>query len=138
MKEVTRYISDDRGEFSTKEQALLCDSIQHEVEALMAEVPITKELNWDGYYQRTPEQIQKIREGLLKIAARVSDHRWVRESLEPKTHASYAARIIGELPYRTLDMAWNRVCCIDSKGREWNQPFLAEHPDQGKDVCLNP
>lgn len=140
MKPITKYLSEEGTEFSTPEAAQKCDAIQQAVEAALNTLPkLPEECNWRGYIQHDPAKFLAVRKALLEIAATVWDHKFIRQSIESDTvDSSWAGRIIGEMDYKTLWRAWNRISSTDKLCREWNQPYFAAHPEEGEQICRNP
>lgn len=88
--------------------------------------------NGCGYIQHKKETFLSVRNDLLELAKFYIDHKWIQEAIDRQTvHSSYAHRLIGELSNISLNKAWYRIHCTDSRYREWGQPYYADHPESG-------
>lgn len=143
MKSITKYVANDGTEFNTKADCLRHEALIVEIDEIMSDLPeLPKEdgcsfANGSGYIQHKAVTFFMVRERLLKIAKRFTDHKWIDQSIEsPRTtHASWAGRIIDECCPRPLSRAWHRIYCTNVQSlREYGQPYYADHENEAKQV----
>lgn len=145
MKAITKYVADDGVEFIDEAKCREHDALIVEVAEVMR--PLGERYkhgdtcdyeNGAGYVQHTTAAVADVRGRLLHIAQRFTDHKWIRQTLEKGSdaHASWAGAAIGESCPLPLREAWWRISTMDKQGREWGQPYYADHPAEAKQVCL--
>lgn len=127
MKAIIRYQANDGTIFEHLEDCLAHESLVAELELIMVRLeprPETfKNPETDFIQQKTVFYF--VREDLLKIALRFTDHKWIKEAIQNRSvHPSYPGRIIDEVN-RPLSLAWWRIMCTDRYCREWQQPYYA-------------
>ena len=145
MKTVTRYVSDDGIEWQDQQSAETRDKMVADVADAMSELKQTPGTgNWEGYVQQSAAAVQRCREKLFEIANVEGVLKWWIASQKAdhgKTdadiiafHPSWMGRVLdGQGP---LSAAYSRLCAIDRQHREWDQPYYAQNPGEGKDVCV--
>lgn len=145
MDAITKFKTYDGSEFDDRVDAEKYEADCRIADAIIAQLPpLPKEdgcrfSNGHGFIQHDPKLFARVRLQLLQQAAKETDHKWIRESIEdPTVHASWAARIISESCTDQLHRAWYRIHCTDSQFREWGQPFYAGNNGQGAEhICVN-
>lgn len=143
MKTLTKYQADDGTEFANEADCITHESLCAEVDALMNLLPQKPDLpgcafeNGGGYIQHDEATFLAVRKGLLEIANRISPHKWFDQSIaDPDIDPSWAGRIIGEC-CPPVERAWRRIGCIDTRFREWGQPYYRTHPHKAEQIQLN-
>ncbi len=143
METITKYKADDGREFldagecrTHEENCSLAENIMSE---MCPRPGGTDFANGSGYIQHEPSKVLEVRAKFLEFCKRYTTHKWIQESIDKgfEAHASWAARIIGEAAPDTIYKHWHRFSCIDSSGREWGQPFYADHPEKAESNQLN-
>ena len=147
MKTITKYVADDGSEWGDEFAAKNRESLVLAVRDAMTFLkPTPNDLNWEGYVQQTPTLVLQCKcnlfaianqDGILKcwIDRQKNDHGKTEEDLIVDCHPSWFGRIL-DGSCRPLETAYGRLCCIDEKCREWNQPYFALNPSKGRDVCV--
>jgi len=86
-----------------------------------------------GYIQHDRREALRVRNELLEFFKRYTDHKWIQETIDKGWDAdpSWVSRIISEyLASSIFTLTWHRFSCIDSKGREYGQPYYKNNPDE--------
>ena len=146
MKTVTRYEASDGSIWSSVRDAEFRERLIEDVKAAMSGLkPYPSESNWNGYVQQCPNAVQLCKEKLHRIANVEGVLKWWFDSQKVdhgKTdkdliacHPSWPARML-EGSHGPLSSAYHRLMRIDDSSREWNQPYYADNPGTGKDVCV--
>lgn len=123
MKSITMYQSVDGKTFKSKD-----DCVKHEVEYYMAQnifsdlnpIPTqTDFVNGYGYVQQDLNTVGKVKANF---------HQLCNKSIGKDVPFGFIGRYLPDTS--SLGSYFTRFLCIDSKGREWGQPYYATHPDQ--------
>lgn len=137
MKKITKYIANNGREFLTENEALKEDELIRRTEIIMKGLNRTPDdvQFKNGYYfiQQDIEKVDIRRRMLLMLMKEFINHKWIDQSLENKNchpSSSWIQRLLSDYDNQPLLSAWNRIVNIDKLGREWGQPFYAEHPEQ--------
>lgn len=144
MKQITKYQAFDGKEFTSEVECENYEDFSNRVKEAMIGWPEEPKndgcsfANGGGYIQIPKEILRCVRIRLLDLISEKCDHPWVKETYDESKHASWVGGLIGEMPYPELQKAWGRLCNIDTEGREWGQGYYAAHPNEGKQICLNP
>ncbi len=78
-----------------------------------------------------PAVVRDIRRAIVALCAKFHD--WFRRHDPDTIHPmSFAMRLLSEAGPSLLSGAWHRLAMIDAEGREWGQPYYAEHPSKAK------
>jgi hypothetical protein len=99
-------------------------------------------INGHGYIQHNIDDVIECSKQLMKLA---HSNGYLGSEDKLETALKYADNekfrqnsVVGRYLDGTIFYnAWHRLVCIDSKGREWCQPYYAINEDEGKDVKLN-
>lgn len=111
MREVIFYEARDGRSFKTSTARLKHERELDEVSAILDPIgPPPRNHNGDTYIQRGTEVRQML---INKLKA------------TPYKHPRHADD--SRSPYQE---AWYRVMCMDETGREWGQPYFANHPNE--------
>ena len=144
METITKYKAYNGLEFTDKSECLEYEAkcrIADEIISKLAAKPKDDGGNFSnggGFLQHQKEVVDEVKKLLLIQANKESPHKWLEQTLHDSTvHPSWAGRMIDECCTRQLDIAWIRLSCIDADYREWGQPYYANHPKKGKQICLN-
>lgn len=150
MEEIKIYKCKDGQRFDLKDNAIKYEKLIDDVEEVISKLPEQPKddgcrfSNGHGYLQHKSIDIMIARKELLELALKNEPgidktNSWVRESISNHNHhISYAQRIIGE--YNSLSpisRALYRLACIDSKNREFGQPYFANNPEKADLFQLN-
>lgn len=143
MENITKYKAEDGHEFTLKADCIKHEELCEEVKLTMArlsEKPSSCNFaNGDGFILQNEDTFIKVRESILKIGQRYTDHKWLQESIDKglEVDPSWAGRIIGECCPDVIYKAWYRISCTTNDFKEFGQPYYRANPDQAKDICLN-
>lgn len=80
--------------------------------------------NGSGYYQQDIELVDSLKETLLKHFDNKYSFYWLGRILDDGGSSLYHC--------------WCRLVCIDDAGREWDQQYYKNNPNEAKQVCFNP
>lgn len=151
MKTVTRYEADDGSLWNTIEEAERRDRLIFDVRVTMCHLipnePYKDQLD-EGrcYIQQSLPLLVLVRRtlydicnqpGILKYLFDDQKKRFNKtDDILVQTHPSWIHRFLdgGHPP---LSKAYYRLCCIDNQGREWQQPYYAEHPNPSANCCAS-
>lgn len=142
MKEITKWKADDGCEFSDETSCAAYDQLCETVVKVMAAFPpLPKNDGCDfayggGFMQLSEAVVTTVRGKLFDIIATRINRRSIEGFRDIKVSPAFVAKFIDGKNNRPLYAAWQRLSCIDSRWREWGQPYYAIHPDQGKQVML--
>ena len=145
METITKYKAYDGTEFTDPAKCQEYEQACHKIEAVTGRLPGKPNLPWckfengSGYLQHDEETFISVRNELCEIANGMLANTWFKQTIEKgmDVDASWAGRIISEIPNKALNNAWHRVMCTDSQFREWGQPYFASHPSKAEQVRLN-
>jgi len=94
-------------------------------------LPRTPELEQgNGYIQQDPLSVDEFR---IRLTRLVSATVGKEEVVIPTLDSFLESNVEEQHPFHALN---DRLKCIDSQNREWQSPFLAQHPEEGKQVLL--
>lgn len=143
MQTITKYRALDGSEWNTAADCIARDNLVAEVKLAMSVLkPTPTDMNWGGYVQQKPVDVRYCKEKLYEIANQEGILRsWIDrqkneygktdKDLIEDTHPSWFGRML-DGGHRPLANAYSRLCCIDSEFREWEQPYYANNPGEGK------
>ena len=138
MKAVQRFEAKDGRLFPSADACLRWEGIIDECATAIKPLG-TRRAGSNGFIQHKPRVILATKTRLLQLAAIHCGPDPVFTMDPACVHPfSIAGRLIDESGIDPLQRAWNRICCIDEHGREWERPYFALNPGTGKNVCLNP
>lgn len=130
MKEIVKvqYQADDGTLFSSREQCANYELSSSKIDAIVSKLGTKPNLNDEQYVQHSMSDVNYVRRELCLLANSVWEHKWFIQTAEdPFTHSYWAGRLISEMDNPKLNAAWYRIMCIDSNGREWQQPYFANN-----------
>lgn len=130
MKEIVKvqYQADDGTLFSSREQCAAYELSSSKIDTIISKLGTKPKLSDDQYIQHTMTNVYNVRRELCLLANSVWEHKWFTQTAtDPSTHSSWAGRLISEMDNPKLNSAWFRIMCIDSDGREWQQPYFANN-----------
>ena len=142
-KQITMFEANDGTRFDSLERAETHDLVETTVATIMAVLPDPPAGDFGndrrGYWQQNPTMVLKVRVALIELALELKVcNGWFNEHIEETGHKpedfhplGIAGRIMSEGAPRPLDLAWHRLCRIDDRGREWEQPFFAINSEKG-------
>lgn len=95
-------------------------------------LPRTPELeNGDGYIQQDATSVDEFRARLMKLVCTTVGK---EDSVIPTLDSFLEGNVEEKHPFHALS---DRLKCIDSQNREWQSSFLAQYPEEGKQIQLN-
>jgi hypothetical protein len=141
MRPMTIYVADDGSRWDDAEKAQQRDMLHAACQEILLMMP-PRPGTVDGYIQHDRETVMRVKLRTLQLAQRELDPcnrtAWFKDLDKVSMSAGgLMARIISEAG-GPLNKVWWRLNCIDAHMREWEQPYFALHPSEGKQVCLNP
>ena len=132
MKQITKWVADDGKEFDSKEDCAEYESIVAGCEAALAPLGSSGSAlhrmfsEGIGYVQHSPETVTACRAAVNDLARRL----WPNASEVELPGRAWDGDI------QCINCAYYRLQCFDKQGREWGQPYFANNPWKGADVCL--
>ncbi len=144
MKAITKFKSIDGKEFKSENECLNYEKLIDKVADIMKPLPtLPKNVdcsfsNGKGFLQHDKSILHKVKINLLEEIKNHIEHKWIQQTIDDENaHTSWVGRLISEYDgLGPLAKAWNRFMCIDKYGREWGQPYFANNPDKGIQVCI--
>lgn len=142
MKTVTRYQADDGSLWADEAKARERDDLSRAVALAMAPLgPLFKNesgcdfANGLGYVRHDPGTVRAVKGALILLSHPVIGY-WLDEQAAKgvdllAVHPSWFCRVIDHYS-DPLAKAWSRLWCIDEQGREWGQPYYADHPGEAE------
>ena len=139
MKIIIKYQAKDKREFNTEKECLVHESLLSNIQRVMSclHAPpddCVKFANGLGYLQNDPADVEEAKNGIIDLWQ--GDDAIKLNARAQPAKFSILGRFFSDSNCPLQD-PWYRLCCIDDQAREWGQPFFANNPDQGKQVCLN-
>ena len=151
MEAITQYKAKDGKIFDTEQKCLEYENLIDQVNLVLSKLDdpekYKKDFDFDngkGYIQHDPATFLDVKKEILGMISQRIDHHIIKQAYETygtnEVHHSWVSRILGDYgdKLKPLHHAWYRMNCIDSKFREWGQPYYATNPEYGKQVQLNP
>ena len=143
METITKFKAVDGKEFTNTEECLKYELLIKRVDVIMAFLPpVPKADNCDfdngsGYVKHDKAILRNAQIQMLEICKEYIDHKWVQDTIDDENvHLSYVGRLIDDYEIRPIRDAWYRFMCVDKDSREWGQPYFADNPDKGTDLCV--
>ncbi len=140
MKSITKYEANDGSQWNTADKAIERDSLLIVLdEASRLLKPHPSDCNFEGYIQQNRESVLDYKRILMRIAKKYAygtigkegEERCIWDMDPKEVHPlSIAGRFIDDSNCQPLNSAWRRLCCMDDKFREFNQPFYVINPDK--------
>lgn len=139
MKQITKYEAIDGSQWDTEAEAIDRDRMVEDVNRIMA--PLGERPTAHGkFVQRDADTILVIKAALFEIADREGvlkwwldgqrkDHGRTNLQLIRDTHPSWFGRML-DGGHEPLSNAYHRLCCIDKRHRESDQPYFANESDK--------
>lgn len=146
MEKITKFKAIDGKEFTGEIECFKYELLLKRVDEIMALLPPTPDndgcsfANGDGYIQHDKAKLRNAQVQILEICKEYIDHEWIQQTIDAihdeTVHLSYVDRLLGDYGIRPLEDAWYRFSCVDKQCREWGQPYFANNPNKGTDVCV--
>lgn len=140
MKIITKYQAKNGIEFDTEAECIEHEALIDECERIMSVLkprPAVSGCDFEnglmGYIQQDESVFLAVKNSLLDIATRYSNHLWITETrVDASVHPSYVGRLLDDFGHRLrpLQSAWARISNTDSKYREWGQGCFRNNPDK--------
>lgn len=142
METITKFKAIDGKTFNSQSECLDYENLINTINNIMKKLPALPNdsidfTNGDGFIQHDKNILRSVQVNLLEVIKKYIKHNWVQQTIDDENvHPSYVGRLIDDYGLNPLNDAWYRFMCIDKFGREWGQPFYANNPDKGKQVCI--
>jgi hypothetical protein len=134
MKQVTKFQAEDGRLFDDEAECLSHEEQVIAVKALI-EMVHPKGIDIDngkGYIQLTPETQQRLLNGYVALVDRHQPELSVKVRENPR---GFIGRILGDSSSPLMHLYYT-YCLIDKEGRLWDQPYFANNPERGTQVCV--
>lgn len=133
MKKIEIYQCEDGTRFDKEKDAIDYESYAaraKEIESRL--ISIGRELDSNEYIQQDPEEVKKIRYDFLTLVAqRIPEWKqWAIECRDGIRHISHIQRVIDDYGIKWMRHLSFRLWCIDYIGREFQQPYFVNHPEE--------
>lgn len=134
VEAIIKYKASDGSMWGGEEGALEREKLIETIDAIMAPMGPTPDLDRnyvsDGaeYVQHEPEAVIGCKVEIVRLCAeRFPDQPIFKYQPPSAIHPfSFAGRFLDDVG-GPLNGAWNRFMCTDERGREWQQPYLANN-----------
>lgn len=133
MKKITVYQCEDGTRFDKENEALGYESYAARAKAIESQlVSIGRELNGNEYIQQDPAVVKKAKYDFLTLVAqRLPKWKdWAIGCRDGIRHISHIQRIICDYNIKWMQNLDFRLSCIDESGREFQQPYYVNHPEE--------
>lgn len=133
MQKITIYQCEDGTRFDKENEALEYESHAaraKEIESLL--VSIGRELNGNEYIQQDPNMVRRAKYDFLTLVAERIPI-WKDLAIECRDgirHIAHIGRVIDDYGIKWMRHLYFRFACIDENGREYQQPYYANHPEE--------
>lgn len=145
MKTLTKFQAIDGVEFYDEAECIEYESLINKIDKIISQLPPLpkddgcKFANGGGFIQHDKNTLRSVKLNLLEEIKKHIEHRWIQQTIDDDNiHPSYVGRLVDDHGIRPINNAWHRFMCIDKLGREWGQPYYANNPDKGEQVCIFP
>ena len=142
MKIVQRFQTIDGREFASEDEAIehdtLAYAVRNAVKPLGKEHPSVED--GKGWVQHSPATVLKVKIALLQLAKPLLKHfpdllRTIQKDPASISPMGVMCRILSD--YNSpINEGWNRLACIDEKGREHQQPYFAINGPKPNQICV--
>jgi hypothetical protein len=134
MRQVSRWIADDGTEFITPDQAIAHDKLCVEIAAIMSRL-VSAEISGPGFIQQDPVAVLNVQHSLVMIFERlfprmVDAHTEFARNATRPAGMTLIGRYMDDCAPGPLNTAWRRIMRMDSKFREYEQPYYAIQADK--------
>lgn len=148
MRQIAKWEAKDGREFVLKSDCEAYEKLCVEVDALIAtlkprpDLPGCRFENGAGYIQQERGAVLDFQRAITRIAKRsfTSDefagHFDFAMNADKPVGYTMVGRLIDEGCPRPVGKAWQRIMCMDSRFREWGQPYYTNHPEKAEQVEL--
>ncbi len=145
---IQKWQAIDGSEWITADEAVARETLLHSVAVALASLgERDKRLeNNEGYIQHSEYAVRAAKLAVHEIAKAGALKWWFDEQREKhgksdedlalRVHVSWQMRML-DGDCEPLNRAYFRLSTIDDQFREWQQPYYANNPDEGKQVRLN-
>ena len=130
MKIINIYEAVDGKRFNKEHECLLYEKIANQVIEFTNKLDMNAKIDGEGYIQHPIGTKEAVKTTLLRL----SNH-WFKENRDVLTYA--LGRYISDGEIKCLGRLMSIYQCIDTKERQWNQPYYANNPGTGKYTKLN-
>lgn len=132
MQEITKWRTEDGKVFDTPEEAQAHETLVGRVKEITAALGERNRsiLNGQGYVQHDPKIVRKVRKSFYQLALEQQGFDKA-EADEHIPNEYLIGRYLNDSNSYLYDV-WCRLQCIDTLGREFDQPYYALHPEKAK------
>lgn len=133
MKEITIYQCEDGTRFDKRTDALEYESYYKIAKGIESRlISIGRKLNYNEYIQQDPEEVKKIRYDFLTLVAQKIPEwkEWAIQCRDGIRHISHIERVIDDYGIKWMKHLAFRLACISADGREYQQPYFTNHPEE--------
>lgn len=133
MKKITIYQCEDGTRFDTEAEALKYESYIARAKKIESHlISIGRDLYYNEYIQQDPDALRKAKYDFLTLVAeRIPEWKdWAIECRDGIRHISHIGRVIDDYGIKWMRHLYFRFACIDEDGREYQQPYYANHPEE--------
>jgi len=133
-EQVTIYRADDGSTWNSAKDAESRDAmvrVGKELESILSKKPPP---NFSGWIQQNTGEVWKLKNALVLVAKRIRPNEsWDDIRPDDIVHpGSYFSRLMTENGAEDpISAIWWRACCIDDHGREWEQWYFRNNPEEG-------
>jgi hypothetical protein len=139
MKTIKIYETDSGVRFDTVAECTDYEQLEWRVKVIMDALPERPDgcdfANGDGCVQHDRDALHTAKIELLESAKAYTDHKWIQQTIDDPEgcHISYALRILSDCSKATpIYYALRRFDSIDSRFREWGQPYYSNNPHEAE------
>ncbi len=136
MRAVTMFRADDGQTFATQEEAEKRDALIAECATVEAIIGKRPKVSGSDCEEHGADRLKRFHAALVGLAMKYLGASCFKgydgnpESVHPR---SIVGRYLDDSDsLRPLNHLWNRRMCIDSRGREFEQPYYAIQSDEGR------
>lgn len=145
MEVITRFKANDGTIFDDQSKCMEYDLLISKTINIMSDMESVPQdtdfVNGSGFVQHKPEKVLEVKRKLLELIKTKINHDWIQQTIDAlgtqNVHPSWVSRLLGDYGIKCLNSAWHRFSCIDSRYREWGQPYFANNPEKGDQKRLN-
>ncbi len=139
MRRIDVFEAKDGSRWDVEADGFTREKLIDDVDRIMAQLVPQPPSFSQGYIQQDPVAVLVVKGALLKLADKdgLLSNTWNIADAAKVTANGIVGRVISECD-GPIRRAWDRMCCTDNRGREWEQPYFALNEGTGEDRQVAP
>ena len=130
MKTISISVADDGSRFDSEESCRAYEALCGRVKSALSPLGPGRDIPSMSYWQHSPSDVAAAWSAFYEVckAELGNSIKWLHQHSAHEVHpGSYIGRVLSEMGKKCMSEAGYRFHCIDSEGREFDQPFWANY-----------